>query len=40
MMSGESISFMTNLFEGVDHLIFSEKSEEVIAMISKEGEEV
>ena len=40
MISGECMGFISNLFEGIEQLLFREGSLEVSHMISKDGEKV
>lgn len=40
MMSGESKAFITNLFEGVDQVLFEDVEKQVTHMLSKDGESV
>ena len=41
MLNGENQGFISNLFEGVDHVIFSDsKEQEITHITSKDGEQV
>jgi hypothetical protein len=40
MISGESKAFITNLFEGVDQILFESEDKQVTHMLSKDGESV
>ena len=40
MMSGESKAFITNLFEGVDQVLFEDVEKQVTHMLYKDGESV
>ena len=40
MISGESMGFISNLFEGVSELVFREPDQHVTHMISRDGERV